>query len=95
MKIAGIAELKAHLSRYLASVKEGGEVLVTERGRTIARIVPERGTDDDQRVARLRRAGVARGPGTPLDESFLRQPRPADPEAAVRRAVEAEREEGW
>jgi prevent-host-death family protein len=37
----GIKELKNNLSRYLRSVKKGDEVLITERGRTIARIVPK------------------------------------------------------
>lgn len=37
----GIKELKNNLSRYLRSVKKGDEVLITERGRTIARIVRE------------------------------------------------------
>ena len=39
-KTAGIRELKAHLSGYLKEVKEGEEILISERGRAIARIVP-------------------------------------------------------
>ena len=38
---AGIKELKNHLSRYLSRVKEGEDVLVTERGKAIARIIRE------------------------------------------------------
>ena len=38
---AGIKELKNNLSRYLSSVKMGEEILVTERGRPVARIVKE------------------------------------------------------
>ena len=37
----GIKNLKNNLSRYLARVKKGEIVLVTERGRPIARIVKE------------------------------------------------------
>ncbi len=40
MEIAGVAEVKARLSEYLARVRGGEEVLVTDRGRPIARIVP-------------------------------------------------------
>jgi prevent-host-death family protein len=36
----GIRELKNHLSRYLDRVREGEEVVVTDRGRAIARVVP-------------------------------------------------------
>jgi prevent-host-death family protein len=39
----GIRELKARLSAYLGAVKQGREVVVTERGRIIARIVPVEG----------------------------------------------------
>ena len=38
---AGIKELKNNLSRYLSIVKKGEDVLITERGRTVARIIQE------------------------------------------------------
>ncbi len=40
MKKANIAELKNRLSHYLARVKRGETVLVMERSRPVARIVP-------------------------------------------------------
>lgn len=77
-------------------VKEGGEVLVTERGRPIARLVPERPNAwDDERIAELRRKGIVRGPGGPLGDDFFRLPRGEDPTGAVLRALLEEREEGW
>ncbi|MDQ6945772.1 MAG: type II toxin-antitoxin system prevent-host-death family antitoxin [Actinomycetota bacterium] len=36
----GIRELRNHLSDYLERVSEGNEVVVTDRGTAIARIVP-------------------------------------------------------
>ena len=41
MITAGIKELKNQLSRYIALVKKGDDVLITERGRIIARVVKE------------------------------------------------------
>jgi prevent-host-death family protein len=41
MLTAGIKELKNNLSRYLSRVKKGEDILITERGKTIARIVKE------------------------------------------------------
>ena len=38
---AGIKELKNNLSRYLSRVKKGEDILITERGRVIARIIQE------------------------------------------------------
>jgi prevent-host-death family protein len=48
----GVAELKAHLSEYLRGVREGEEVVVTDRDTPIAKIVP------NTRKSRL----VVRGP---------------------------------
>ncbi len=41
MIAAGVKDLKNRLSHYLSLVKRGDEVLVTERGRVVARIVRE------------------------------------------------------
>jgi prevent-host-death family protein len=40
MKSVKIAELKDHLSEHLRSVERGAEIVVTDRDRPIARIVP-------------------------------------------------------
>ena len=37
----GIRELKNNLSRYLMHVKEGEDVVITERGKPVARIIME------------------------------------------------------
>jgi prevent-host-death family protein len=36
----GVRELRNHLSRYLDRVRDGDELVVTDRGRAIARVVP-------------------------------------------------------
>jgi prevent-host-death family protein len=41
----GIRELRLNLSRYVARVREGVEVIVTDRGRPVARLGP---VDDEQ-----------------------------------------------
>ena len=38
---AGIKEVKNNLSRFLAQVKAGEEVMITERGKPVARIIKE------------------------------------------------------
>ena len=40
MQTVPVAKLKATLSEFLAKVKAGEEVIVTERGKPIAKIVP-------------------------------------------------------
>lgn len=36
----GVRELRNNLSRYLARVREGEEVVVTDRGSAVARVLP-------------------------------------------------------
>jgi prevent-host-death family protein len=57
----GVRHLRDHLSRYLEQVAGGGEVVVTDRGRPIARIVPAAETPLD----RLAAAGLVRPPLRP------------------------------
>jgi len=38
---AGVKDVKNNLSRYLDQVKSGEEILITERGKPVARIVKE------------------------------------------------------
>lgn len=36
----GIRELRDHLSRYVAAVRDGDEIVVTDHGTAVARLVP-------------------------------------------------------
>jgi prevent-host-death family protein len=59
MKTAGVAELKANLSRYLDSVRAGQEVVVTDHGVAIAKVVAlEPRQHGSSRRQRLIRAGL-------------------------------------
>ncbi len=60
-----IRELKAHLSKYLRKVKEGHTILITERGKPIGRIIPER-EQIEERLARMVAAGLANWSGKKL-----------------------------
>lgn len=56
----GVRDLKNNLSRYLDRVKDGEEVIVTDRGRPVARLsAMDHSTD---RLAELIAAGVVRPP---------------------------------
>jgi prevent-host-death family protein len=58
----GVRELHDHLSRYVQHVKDGGEVVVTMRGRRVARLVP---VDEVDPLADLRARGLVREPTAP------------------------------
>ena len=83
MLSAGIKELKNNLSRYLSLVKKGEDILITERGKTIARIIRE-----DQRRKSVRDSllpliskGVLIPPSRELEREF------AEPLQVVGQAV--------
>jgi prevent-host-death family protein len=42
----GVRELRQNLSRYLDRVKEGEDLVVTERGEVVARLIPAGGVAD-------------------------------------------------
>jgi prevent-host-death family protein len=64
----GIRELRDHLSGYLERVRNGEEVVVTDRGRAVARVVPidgERAIDRLVRKGRVLRATRRKRPSAP------------------------------
>ncbi len=96
MTTAGVAQLKARLSRYLDQVKHGQEVVVTERGVPVAKIVPLRGAElAETRRERLARAGVLQLGTGRVRASLLKPPKGrVGVGAGVLKALLAEREEG-
>jgi prevent-host-death family protein len=50
MKTVSVAELKSRLSKYLAAVKNGNEIVVTSHRHSIAKIVPIADSGDDLRI---------------------------------------------
>lgn len=62
----GIRELRGDLSRFVKRVRKGEEIVVTDRGRPVARLVPVEG---ERKIDRLIREGLVtpapnRGPRT-------------------------------
>ena len=95
MKRASVSELKASLSAYLVGVKRGEEVLVTERGRPIARLIPARPADRaSERMERLIRAGIVRAPLEKLSPDLLKPSPVADPEGKTLQGLIEERRSG-
>jgi prevent-host-death family protein len=95
MKHASVAELKARLSEYLAAARLGEDIIVTDRGRPVARLC---GLLDDAkltaRMAEMVRIGLMRPPRGALPANFWDEERPADPDGRALDAILAEREEG-
>jgi prevent-host-death family protein len=92
MKTAPVARLKARLSEYLRLVKRGEEVIVLERGRPVARILPIPAGDKER--DELIRLGLLRpGRGRISARLLKRIPVWNDPEGKVLEALLAEREE--
>jgi len=99
MERATITQVKNHLSAFLDKVKHGETVLITDRGRPVARletVVSGISINDVKgRLARLERTGlVRRARSTPSREIMTGTPPPAPGQGvSLLQAVLAEREE--
>jgi len=95
MKTAPVSELKARLSEYLNQVKAGMEVLITDRGKPVARLVPiPRSKDLKESLVRMERQGLIKLGSGKLSKDFWRMDRPDDPQGLVLKALLEEREAG-
>jgi len=93
MKIAAVSKLKAYLSEYLNQVKAGNEVLITDRGKPVARLVPiSRTRAAGESMARMEKQGLIRLGSGKLPKDFWAMPRAEDPKNLVLKALLEERE---
>ncbi|MGH7549960.1 MAG: type II toxin-antitoxin system Phd/YefM family antitoxin [Gemmatimonadota bacterium] len=96
MKQASISTLKARLSEYLRAVRNGEEVIVTDRGTPVARLAPLEPLErHDAHLLRLIEAGLVRPAEGALPDDFWDWPRPEDPQGLSLKALLEEREQGW
>lgn len=96
MKTTTVSKLKASLSEYLRLVKAGEEVLVTERGRPIAKLIPSASSKSlPDHLVEMEKQGLVKLGSGKLPKGFWNLPRPKDPKGLVVKAVIKEREEGW
>ena len=82
-----VRQLKARRCEHLGEVRAGEEVVVTQRGRSIARLVPFPSADAlPECMVEMERHGLARPGVRPVAHEFLGEP----PRAGTsRRAVQA------
>lgn len=98
MKRAAVSTIKATLSACLAKVKAGEELLVMERGKPVAKLVPvSKEQDEEGGSAQLRdlvRAGLVRIGSGKFPVGFWKMPRPVDRKGRGLVALLNERAEG-
>ena len=87
MKSVTVSKLKATLREYLTKVKAGEEVIVMERGKPIAKLVPlpRDGSTGSAHLLALARAGLVRLGSGKLPAGFWKMPRPKDRQGAARK----------
>lgn len=97
MRRATITQAKNGLSALIDQVKAGESILITDRGVPVARLEPPptASSDDDGRIDRLVRAGLATR-GTGETQGLLDRPlvKTIDGSSVVDIVLE-ERESGW
>lgn len=72
----GVRELRQNLSKYLARVKDGEELVVTERGEEVARLIPKT-TEGYLELARKYGATIPRGDLVETIRRLRLKPHPA------------------
>jgi prevent-host-death family protein len=95
MKTAAISEIKARLSDFLDQVKAGEEVLITDRGKPVARLSPLTTTRSfSTSLLSLEKQGLIRLGSGKLPKDIGTCPRPKDDAGLVLKALLEEREAG-
>jgi prevent-host-death family protein len=96
MTRVSVSEIKAQLSAYLALVRGGETVLVTDRGRVVAQLCP---APEPHAVASrsedLIQTGRMRAPRLPLPKNFEESELPRDAKGRSLEGLLRERSEGW
>ena len=94
-RTTSVAELKAKLSEHLRQVKSGHELIVTERGIPVARMLPlDDGERRSTRRVRLTRSGALKPGRGKLPAALKRAPAGPDADTTVVEALLAERRDG-
>jgi prevent-host-death family protein len=93
MRSANIADLRNRLTQYLQEVRAGEEIIVRDRQRPIAKIVPFTVDDDDADDAALVAGGLMRKGSGAIPLSFWKARRSRVSLKAVVAAVTADRDE--
>jgi prevent-host-death family protein len=92
MRTVNIADLKARLSSHIQRVRDGEEVLVCERNRPVARIIPCRLEDHTEQEQRLIARGILTPPKKPRSTAPWPEPPGNIPSGVMARIWREERE---
>ena len=88
MKTVNIGTLKNELSAYLRYVRNGEEIVVHDRNKPVARIIPFRLADVSEEESYLVSIGVLKLPEEEMDwDEFWKLPRPTVSNEAAKEAI--------
>lgn len=95
METASISKLKALLSHYLCIVRTGEEVLITDRGKAVAKLVPVSQDDPvwSPHLRELEKGGLIRLGSGEFPASFWSDAGSPDPKGRTLQALLDERAE--
>jgi prevent-host-death family protein len=96
VKIAAVSIFKAYLREYLNQVKAGNEVVITDRGKPVARLVPiSRANAPGESLTRMEKQGLIKIGSGRLPKKFWTLPRAEDTKGLVLKALLDERNSGF
>lgn len=92
----GVRHVKAHLSELLQEVRQGSEIVITDRGRPVGKLVPIQPGDlsQDERLADLVARGIIHSPRQPGSVQ-LPPPLVLAEEGIAQRFLREDRDQGY
>lgn len=92
METASVSGFKTSLSAYLRLVQKGEEVLITDHGRPVAKVLPVSPTETlPEHLQEMIRDGLARPGSGVLPKNFWDLPRPKVSKGTLRDIMSEER----
>jgi prevent-host-death family protein len=90
----GIRDAKMHLSKYIKMVQQGAEVIITDRGRPVGKIISiqSRELPLDERIKRMENLGLI----DPIDPNGLKKVPPPIPvpDGMAQKLLQEDRDHG-
>lgn len=95
MRSAALSKLKASLGKYITWVKSGEEVLVTERGKPVAKIIPIKEKSTRENLIEMEKQGLIKLGSGKISENFWKLSKPKDDESLALKILIEEREKSF
>jgi antitoxin (DNA-binding transcriptional repressor) of toxin-antitoxin stability system len=95
MEKVPVTRMKAAMAAFIAKVKAGHTLVITDHGQAVAIFEPVAwNLEEDEAMSQLVRTGQVTPPNEELSDDFFEMPKVKDPNGSLRAYLREERETG-